>query len=119
MFGAAEFMTHGPRPDPLRLAARWLGRPRIDPLAMVSQNRGLLAFNLIWLWDAADRLPAACAELARLVRHRPRVGARYPFTRAPEALRALQLGRTAGKVVLETSIDGSGPAATRPSHCAS
>jgi NADPH:quinone reductase-like Zn-dependent oxidoreductase len=102
VFGAAEFMTHGTRPDPLRLAARWLGRPRIDPLAMVSQNRGLLAFNLIWLWDAVDRLPGAYAELAKLVHHPPRVGARFPFTRAPEALRALQLGRTAGKVVLET-----------------
>src|SRR5512132_1684920 len=28
VFGAAEFMTHGTRPDPLRLAARWLRRPR-------------------------------------------------------------------------------------------
>jgi alcohol dehydrogenase len=98
-------MTHGARPAPLRLAARWLRRPRVDPLAMVSQNRGLLAFNLIWLWEAADRLPAAYAELARLVRQPPRVGARFPFARAPEALRTLQLGRTAGKVVLELGDD--------------
>jgi hypothetical protein len=68
---------------------------------MVSKNRGLLAFNLIWLWHAADRLSAAYAEVAKLVRRPPLVGERFPFDGAPEAMRAVQSGRTAGKVVLE------------------
>jgi alcohol dehydrogenase len=103
VFGAADFMTHGTRPDPLRLALRWLRRPRVDPLAMISENRALLAFNLIWLWSEADRLPAAFAELERLggLARPPHVGARLPFARAPEALRLLQSGETTGKVVLE------------------
>jgi synaptic vesicle membrane protein VAT-1 len=103
VFGAADFMTPGARPDPLRLAARWLRRPRVDPLAMIEKNRGLLAFNLIWLWSELDRLPAAYADLARLgaLDRPPHVGARLPFARAPEAMRLLQSGATTGKVVLE------------------
>ncbi len=100
VFGAADFMPRGRRPSPLRLAARWLRRPRVDPLAMISANRALLGFNLIWLWDEADRLPEAYADLESLVRRRPHVGARLPFGRAPAAVRLLQAGGTMGKVVL-------------------
>jgi NADPH:quinone reductase-like Zn-dependent oxidoreductase len=53
------------------------------------------------MWEAIDRLPAAFAELARLGRRRPHVGARLPFARAPEAMRLLQGGASVGKVVLE------------------
>jgi len=101
LFGAADFMTHGARPNYLRLAVEYLRRPRLDPLAMISDNRGLLAFNLIWLWEHADRLPAAYAELERLAPHPPHVGATFAFDRAPEALRLLQGGGTIGKVVLK------------------
>ena len=101
VFGAADFNTGGTRPDPLRLAWRWLRRPRVDPLAMISDNRAVMGFNLIWLWDRVDRLPDAFEALARLDARRPHVGAKLPFDRAPEALRLLQSGRTEGKVVLE------------------
>ena len=101
LFGAAEFMSRGARPNYLRLAVDYLRRPRLDPLAMISANRSLMAFNLIWLWDHADRLPAAYAALERLAPRAPHVGAAFPFDRAPEALRLLQGGGTIGKVVLE------------------
>jgi len=101
LFGAAEFMSRGARPDYVRLALDYLRRPRLDPLAMISDNRSLMAFNLIWLWDHADRLPAAYAELEQLTPRPPHVGAVLPFDRAPEALRLLQGGGTIGKVVLE------------------
>lgn len=100
LFGAAGFMSRGARPNYLRLALDYLRRPRLDPLAMISA-KGLLAFNLIWLWDRADRLPAAWAGLERLAARAPHVGATLPFDRAPEALRLLQGGETIGKVVLE------------------
>lgn len=101
VFGAADFNTGGARPNPAVLAWRWLRRPRVDPLAMISENRAVMGFNLIWLWREIDRLPAAFETLARLDARRPHVGARFPFSRAPEALRRLQSGRTEGKVVLE------------------
>jgi alcohol dehydrogenase len=83
------------------LAWRWLRRPRLDPLAMISENRGLLAFNLIWLWEAVDRVPGAYAALDALAPPPPHVGARYPFRDARRALADLQSGRTVGKLVLE------------------
>ena len=100
LYGAADFMGDGRRPNPLRLAWRWLRRPRLDPLAMISQNRGLLAFNLIWLWGEAARLPAAMQATLALIPERPRSGGVWAFADAHAALAALQSGETTGKLVL-------------------
>ncbi len=101
LFGAADFMGRGPRPNYLSLAWRWLRRPRPDPLAMISANRSLMAFNLIWLWESVERVPAAVEAIRGLVREPPLVGERLPFDEAPAALRLLQSGSTVGKVVLD------------------
>jgi len=100
VFGAADFMSPRSRPDYLRLALAYLRRPTVDPLSMIPVNRSLMAFNLIWLWNRAERLPEACSELLRLHPGPPHVGSVLPFERAPEALRQLQSGGTIGKVVL-------------------
>ena len=102
LFGAADFMTAGSRPNYLALAWRWLRRPRLDPLAMISTNRSFMAFNLIWMWEAVDRVPAAIAAVRALAAEPPHIGERFPFEQAPAALRRLQSGRTVGKVILET-----------------
>lgn len=102
LFGAAEFMSDGSRANPLRLLWHYLRRPRLDPLAMISQNRGLLAFNLIWLWDQAERLPASMRTTLELLPDRPHIGDRFAFADAPTAMRTLQSGRTTGKLVLLT-----------------
>ena len=100
LYGAAEFMDTGARPNPLRLAWRYLRRPRPDPLAMISVNRGLLAFNLIWLWGEVQRLPAAMRATLELIPDAPHVGLELPFDDAVQALRTLQTGTTTGKVIL-------------------
>lgn len=102
LYGAAEFMGGGARPNPLRLAWTWLRRPRLDPLAMISQNRALLAFNLIWLWDEVARLPGALEATRRAIPGPPAIGGSWPFARAPEAMTTLQAGRSSGKLVLLT-----------------
>jgi NADPH:quinone reductase-like Zn-dependent oxidoreductase len=102
LFGAADFMPAGRRPNYLSLLGRYLRRPRLDPLAMISANRSFIGFNLIWLWDRVDRMPAAVAGLQRFAGGRaPHVGARLPFDEAPRAMEMLQSGQTVGKVVLE------------------
>lgn len=103
LYGAADFMGDGRRPDPLRLAWRWLRRPRLDPLAMISQNRGLLAFNLIWLWGEAARLPGAMRDTLALIPERPHRGGVWDFADAHAALAALQSGGTTGKLLLRTA----------------
>lgn len=100
LYGAADFVTPGARPSWPHLLSRWLRRPRLDPLAMIAQNRAFLAFNLIWLWQAVGRVPEAYASLAVLRLAPPHVGARHPFADAVRALEELQSGQTVGKSVL-------------------
>ena len=102
VYGAADFMPHGRRAIGPRLLARYLRRPRIDPLQLMTPNRSVIGFNLIWLWDQADRLPEAYAALQSLCPEPPFVGRRFPFDQAPAAMRFLQSGSSIGKVVLET-----------------
>lgn len=101
VYGAADFMPRGSRALDPRLLVRYLRRPRIDPLALMSENRSVIGFNLIWLWDQAERLPGAYAELHSLCPEPPLVGRCFPFDEAPAAMRYLQGGRSIGKVVLE------------------
>ena len=104
LYGAADFMPSGTRRGWARLAWHWLRRPRLDPLAMISSNRGFMAFNLIWLWEAVERVPEAYAALTALALPAPHVGARYPFADARRALDDLKSGQTVGKSVL--SVEG-------------
>jgi synaptic vesicle membrane protein VAT-1 len=101
VYGAADFMPAGVRPNYLRLGPRYLRRARVDPVQMIAQNRSVMAFNLIWLWDQADRLPGAYAAVAALVRSAPYVGATFGFSEAPSAMRFLQSGRSVGKVIVD------------------
>ncbi len=101
LYGAAEFMPRRARPDYLRLALKYLRRPRLDPLRMIAENRSVMAFNLIWLWEHADRLSRAYDRLGPLVQSPPYIGRRFAFADAPAALRYLQSGESIGKVVLE------------------
>jgi alcohol dehydrogenase len=101
LYGAADFMPKRARPNYPRLALRYVGRPRLDPLRMIAENRSVMAFNLIWLWDQVDELGRAYDQAAPLIRRAPFVGRRFPFTDAPAALRYLQSGESVGKVVLE------------------
>jgi alcohol dehydrogenase len=57
VYGAADFMPRGRRAVNPQLLFRYLRRPRIDPLALITQNRTVTGFNLIWLWEQAERCP--------------------------------------------------------------
>ena len=105
IYGAADFMTPGARPDYLRLLPRYLRRPRLDPMQMIAENRSVLAFNLIWLWDAVERLASGYDALERLVVDPPFVGRTFTFEDTPHALQWLQRGESVGKVVVRVGTD--------------
>ena len=67
---------------------------------MVSENRSVMGFNLIWLWDRVDLLPAAFRALDTLITAPPHIGRRFAFAEANAAMRYLQSGESVGKVVL-------------------
>jgi hypothetical protein len=93
-------MPHGARPNYLRLLPRYLRRPRLDPVQMIAENRSVLAFNLIWLWDAVERLAAGYDALEGLITAPPFVGRTFTFDALPQAMRWLQRGASVGKVVV-------------------
>lgn len=104
LFGAADLMPEGKSPNFLKLGWQYLRRPRIDPLAMISDNRAMLAFNLIWLWDRVDDLSGMMHDLLELPwkKRPPHVGHTFDFAQAPLAMRFFQSGKSVGKVVLRT-----------------
>lgn len=101
LYGAADFMAPRDRPSYIRLAGKYLTRPRIDPLAMMAANRTVIGFNLVWLWAQVERLAPALKQCMTLLPDPPYVGARFPFDDVPSALRFLQKGESVGKVVVE------------------
>lgn len=56
VFGAASFIKPGFVPNYLHLALDYLRRPRCDVLEMISQNKGVFGFNLIWCVCAVGSL---------------------------------------------------------------
>jgi len=101
IFGASDMMPAGRRTSRLRLLPRYLRRPRLDPMRMMSSNRSVMAFNLIWLWDRVERLAALYEPMAEVLRDPPLVGRSFPFVQAPDALRWMKSGDSVGKIVLE------------------
>jgi len=100
VYGAADLMPSGTRVNYLRLAGRYLRRPRVDPLRLISENRSVIGFNLIWLWDRVEDLVAGRAALDQLITAPPFVGRTFGFAEAPAAMQYLQSGRSLGKVIL-------------------
>lgn len=103
VFGAADLMPSGVRPNYLKLGWRYLNRTRLDPLQMIAENRSVMGFNLIWLWDRIELLADMFDRISPMLPQPPWVGRVFPFSEAPEALRFLQSGRSVGKVVLEVA----------------
>ena len=101
LYGAADFMPRRGRLNYPGLGLKYLRRPRLDPLQMIAENRSVMAFNLIWLWDQVERLSRVYERMTGVVRTPSFVGRRFPFADATGALRYLQSGESIGKVVLE------------------
>lgn len=103
IYGFASMLPRDGRINWLKLAWDWLRTPRFDPLAMTQSNRSVLACNLSFLSAHADRLAEGmCWLLARFAAAElsPLPVTTYPLERAADAQRALESGRTTGKLAL-------------------
>ncbi len=100
VYSAADFVTAGNRPNYLHVLWKFLTRPKIDPLRLTNSNKGVLGFNLIYLYEQADLLHRYLRELESFDIGKPRVGHVLPFSDLPSAIRLLQSGQTTGKVVV-------------------
>jgi NADPH:quinone reductase-like Zn-dependent oxidoreductase len=91
------------KPSWLKLAWDYLRTPRFDPLQMVDANKGVVAFNLSYLFEEEhmlqDSMTRMLGELESGVL-RPLPVVELPLASAAEAHRALQGGHTTGKLAL-------------------
>ncbi len=101
--GSSRYASVGDRPNIFRLLWHYLTRPKIDPQALPEQNRGLLGFNLIYLYERIEMLPPILAHLEQMHLTPPHVGHTFPFEQMREAILLFQSGKTVGKVVVQTA----------------
>lgn len=101
--GAAQFTPRGDRADILRSIYLFLTRPRIDPLEMISENKSVMGFNLIWLWSKAAELRKTFDQLSKLDLEPPIIKEQFSFSELPQAIRRLRTGETVGKVVVQVN----------------
>ncbi|MCB1143875.1 MAG: zinc-binding dehydrogenase [Leptospiraceae bacterium] len=100
-YGSANFTPTGSNPDWLSVAWNYLFRPKLDPLQMTTENKSVMAFNLIWMWDKKEELNAMLTELLNLGLPPQKIGRIFPFQEAHSALEFFRSGASIGKIVLE------------------
>ena len=99
-YGSAQFMSSGNRPNYLLLLLKYLFRPKIDSLSIITDNKSIMAFNLIWLYENVDLFNTLIKDIIEMELPPAFIGHSYPYEKLPEALRMLQSGKTIGKVVV-------------------
>ncbi len=100
IYGGAQFMSHSPRPNYLKLLFQYLTRPKIDPLSLSDTNRSLMGFNLIYLWNKPEVMKRMLTNILNFNLKKPYIGSIFSFDKLPEALKHFQSGKTIGKVVI-------------------
>ncbi|WP_276496274.1 alcohol dehydrogenase catalytic domain-containing protein [Pontibacter litorisediminis] len=100
VYGNASFASHSSRPNYPSLIWRYLRRPKIDPLRLPTENKSLMGFNLIYLYEQTDMMHRLLGELQALQLKPQHIGHVYAFGEMHEAIRLFQRGQSVGKVVV-------------------
>ena len=100
VYGSARYGFQGNRPPILKLLWKYFTRPKIDPQRMTTSNKGILGFNLIYLFNQSNIMHQILGELERMELPPPHIGHTYRFEELPEAIRYFQKGENVGKIVV-------------------
>lgn len=100
VFGSAHYANPGNRPNYLRLIWHYLRRPKVDVQNMPGDNKAIMGFNLIWLYEKVELMYEILKELENLHIKKPHIGHRFKFEDLKEAILLFQTGKTVGKVVV-------------------
>ncbi|WP_194349974.1 alcohol dehydrogenase catalytic domain-containing protein [Pontibacter beigongshangensis] len=103
VYGNASFTSHGAKPNYPRLVYKFLKRPKIDPLRLPTQNKSLMGFNLIYLYEQTDMMHEMLHGLQKLELRPQHIGHVFDFKEMQEAIRLFQQGKTVGKVVVRVN----------------
>jgi alcohol dehydrogenase len=99
-YGSASFSSHGSSPNYPRLIWKYLKRPKIDPLRLPTQNKSLMGFNLIYLYEQTDLMHSMLHALQALQLNPQHIGHSFSFNDMHAAINLFQRGETVGKVVV-------------------
>ena len=102
VYGAAQYASTGDRPNYLKLIWMFLRRPMIDAQQLAEDNKGILGFNLIYLYDKSELMHQLLGEIKALEIGKPKVGYTFEFEKLVDAVRLFKSGKTTGKVVVLT-----------------
>ncbi|MDX1628395.1 MAG: medium chain dehydrogenase/reductase family protein [Fulvivirga sp.] len=102
IYGSARYGDTSNTPNWLRLAWKYITRPKIDPQKMIETNKAVLGFNLIWLYHKKALMKQIIDEMNKLKLPPPHIGHRYQFDEMYRAIKHFQSGKTMGKVVVQT-----------------
>jgi alcohol dehydrogenase len=67
---------------------------------MIEQNKAVMGFNLIYLYENSELMHEIIAELNKMNLGKPQVGHTFKFEKLKEAVALFQAGNTMGKVVV-------------------
>lgn len=101
VYGAAEMMGEDSSVNWAKIAYKYFSRPKLDPMKMVSDNKAVMGFNLIWLYEKVEILTKHLNALVKLNISPPLIGKAFEFDNLNEALKYFQSGTSMGKVVLK------------------
>lgn len=100
VYGSARYAQPGEKPNYLKLLWHYYKRPMIDPQKMIEQNKSIMGFNLIYLYEKSELLHKILAELKKMDLGKPVIGHSFAFEDMKKAIQLFQSGRTMGKVVV-------------------
>jgi alcohol dehydrogenase len=100
VYGSASFTSHSNKPNYPKLLWKYFKRPKIDPLRLPTQNKSLMGFNLIYLYEQTDMMHDMLNQLQKLDLKPQHVGHVFNFDGIHRAINLFQRGETVGKVVV-------------------
>jgi NADPH:quinone reductase-like Zn-dependent oxidoreductase len=103
VYGGGAYSTGKSSSNLFKLAYTYLTRPKVDPLKMIEQNRAVMAFNLIWIYERVAYLRNLLNNVIKLNLPKPLINHIFPFNELPNAVRTLKSGKTTGKVVVKVN----------------
>lgn len=101
IYGSARYASRSDKPNYLKLMWQFLRRPKLDPQKMIELNRGVLGFNLIYLYERVELMHQLLQEIQGLDIEKPFIGQPFKWNELPDAIRQFQGGQTIGKVIVE------------------
>ena len=101
VYGSAQYGDRTDRPNYFKLIPKYLMRPRLDPQNMIKDNKSVMAFNLIYLFEHTDVMQEMLQDLNKMDLGKPVIGHTYSFEELPDAIRFFQSGESVGKIIIK------------------